>query len=86
MSMISPEPLFRTVALIIAVVATGFAIYDLVRIIQKISQATPTTGSIAGRVVTGLRSGHQRRLGPHRGGDRRARIVLLCAIGGARRS
>jgi hypothetical protein len=85
MSMISPEPSFRTVALIIAVVGTGFAIYDLVRIIQKISQATPTTGSIAGRVVTGL------------GPDINvgwglivavigALIVLLCAIGEARRS
>ena len=39
LSTINPAPLFRSLILIIALVVTGFAIYDLVRILQKISQA-----------------------------------------------
>jgi hypothetical protein len=53
MSMINPEPLFRSAALVIAVVATGFAVYDLIRIIQKISQFSAGR-SIDGRAISGL--------------------------------
>lgn len=54
LSVINTEPLFRTAAVVIAVVAAGFAIYDLIRIVQKISQVAPATESIAGRAVSGL--------------------------------
>jgi hypothetical protein len=39
MIVVSGEPLFRSVAVLVALGAAGFAIYDLVRILQKISQA-----------------------------------------------
>ncbi len=39
LSTINPAPLFRSLILILALVVTGFAVYDLVRILQKISQA-----------------------------------------------
>jgi hypothetical protein len=40
MSAISNERMFRSFELIIALVVTGFALYDLVRIIQKVSAAS----------------------------------------------
>ncbi len=45
MLVISAEPLFRSVALVVALAAAGFAVYDLVRIIQKISQAASSSSS-----------------------------------------
>jgi hypothetical protein len=46
MIVVSGEPLFRSVAVIVALGAAGFAIYDLVRMLQKISHAAsaPSTG------------------------------------------
>jgi hypothetical protein len=41
---VSDEPLFRTAAVVIALVAAGFAVYDLVRVVQKISN-TPALPS-----------------------------------------
>lgn len=43
MAVISSDAFFRSAALIIAVVVTGFAVYDLVGILQKISQSTSQT-------------------------------------------
>jgi hypothetical protein len=48
MSVISNEQMFRSFALIIAVVVTGFAVYDLVRIVQKLSQVSPVHPGIGG--------------------------------------
>ena len=48
MIIISGEPFLRSVALVIALVAAGFAIYDLVRILQKISQAASADASRIG--------------------------------------
>jgi hypothetical protein len=45
MIVVSGEPLFRSVALLVGVGAAGFAIYDLVRILQKISQAASASSS-----------------------------------------
>ncbi len=53
MMVVSGEPLFRTLALVIALVTAGVAIYDLVRILQKISQAS--SPSVNGIPVSGLR-------------------------------
>jgi uncharacterized protein DUF2510 len=39
MAVINPEPIFRSAALIISLIVAGFAVYDLVRIVQKISQS-----------------------------------------------
>ncbi len=38
MTVVSGEPIFRTLAVLVAVATAGFAVYDLVRISQKISQ------------------------------------------------
>lgn len=48
MIVISGEPFFRSVALVIALAAAGFAVYDLVRILQKISQAASADASRIG--------------------------------------
>jgi hypothetical protein len=45
MIVVSGEPLFRSVALVIALAAAGFAIYDLVRMLQKISQAASSSST-----------------------------------------
>jgi hypothetical protein len=46
MVVISAEPLFRSVALVVALAAAGFAVFDLVRILQKISEAASTSSRI----------------------------------------
>jgi hypothetical protein len=45
MVVVSAEPLFRSVALVVALAAAGFAVYDLVRILQKISEAASSSSS-----------------------------------------
>jgi Protein of unknown function (DUF2510) len=45
MIVVSGEALFRSVALLVALGAAGFAIYDLVRMLQKISQAASASSS-----------------------------------------
>jgi hypothetical protein len=45
MIVVSAEPLFRSVALLVALGAAGVAIYDLVRMLQKISQAASASSS-----------------------------------------
>jgi hypothetical protein len=45
MIVVSGDAFFRTAALLVAVAAAGFAVYDLVRIIQKISQAASSASS-----------------------------------------
>ena len=52
--MINPQPLFQTLTLVIAVVVAGFAVFDLVRIIQKISQAPSFAPSFSGTPLQGL--------------------------------
>lgn len=83
MSMISPEPLFRSGALIVAVVATGFAVYDLVRIIQKTSHSA--NPSFNGQVI------HQLTASASVGWGLIVAVIgaigaLLFAVGEARRS
>jgi hypothetical protein len=50
MLVISAEPLFRSVALVVALAAAGFAVYDLVRMIQKIMRASSASSSGVGAV------------------------------------
>jgi hypothetical protein len=44
---IQPEPLYRTLALVVAVVVAGFAVYDLVRVVQKVSQASSVSSAVS---------------------------------------
>ena len=52
---INPQPLFRSLTLIVAVVVAGFAVYDLVRIVQKISQASSVAPAFSASPLRGLR-------------------------------
>ena len=45
MIVVSREPLFQSVALLVALGTAGFAIYDLVRMLQKISQASSASSN-----------------------------------------
>ena len=47
MIVVSGDAFFRSVALLVALAAAGFAVYDLVRILQKISQAASAASSSA---------------------------------------
>ncbi|HXA75292.1 MAG TPA: DUF2510 domain-containing protein [Acidimicrobiales bacterium] len=51
---VNPEPLYRTLTLIIGVVVAGFAVYDLVRIAQKISQASSVAPTFNASPLRGL--------------------------------
>lgn len=52
---VNPQPLFRTLTLVIAVVVAGFAVFDLVRIVQKVSAAPSFAPFLSGTPLQGLR-------------------------------
>ena len=82
MMAVSDEPLFRTVTLLVAVVTAGFAFYDLVRIVQKISQVpSGVTGPVPVVRTVGLNAGVGWGLIVVAIG---ALGALVCAIGAAR--
>ena len=56
MAAISADAVFRTLALVTAVVVTGFAVYDLVRIAQKISQVSPGHPTFNGAPINALQA------------------------------
>jgi hypothetical protein len=51
---VSPAPLFGSITLVVAAVVAGFAVYDLVRIVQKISQASSVTPAFNASPLRGL--------------------------------
>ena len=85
MAAVSADAVFRTLTLLTAVVVTGFAVYDLVRIVQKISQQSPAHPTFNGAPITALQANASVGWGL---------IVvvigalgaLLCAVGQARSS
>jgi len=85
MAAVSGDAVFRTLTLLTAVVVTGFAVYDLVRILQKISQQSPAHPTFNGAPITALQASASVGWGL---------IVvvigavgaLLCAVGQARSS
>jgi hypothetical protein len=85
MAAVSADAVFRTLALMTAVVVTGFAVYDLVRIAQKVSQVSPGHPTFNGTPITAFQAS---------AGVGWGLIVvvigalgaLLCAVGETRRS
>ena len=56
MAAVTADAVFRSLALITAVVVTGFAVYDLVRIAQKVSQASPAHPTLNGAPITAFQA------------------------------
>ena len=56
MAVISADAVFRGLALVVVLVVTGFAAYDLVRIVQKISQVSPGRSTFNGAPINALQA------------------------------